>query len=346
MLFWISLSAGSAALAASQARNANPIAFDIPAAVAAEALKRFSTQSGIEVIIEAELGRTVRTKDVRGEMLPRDAIHRMLAGTGLEVVEAQKYGALSVKRTGSVPSRTGSAQSTGNPHPPADEPTGAGDGQSRLLGRASAATRSAPRDSGSRSDSPDARADRDRGAVTGFVSNAATGNLLEGARVEIPALGLATLTDITGRFNFTQVPPGAHVIVAAYTGLDSEQAEIAVAAGTRAVRNFDLTAGVYQLAEFKVTGQREGAAAAITAQRNADNVKNVVAMDSFGTLPNMSASEVALQLPGIGAQLNEAGLVSGLTVRGMDPTLNTITMDGVLLTGRDTALNRENNLYV
>ena len=60
----------------------------------------------------------------------------------------------------------------------------------------------------------------------------------------------------------------------------------------------------------------------------------------------MSASEVALQLPGIGAQLNEAGLVSGLTVRGMDPTLNTITMDGVLLTGRDTALNRENNLYV
>lgn len=125
--FWISLSAGSVAFAASQARNANPIAFDIPAAIAAEALKRFSTQSGIEVIIEADLGRTVRTKEVRGEMLPRDAIHRMLAGSGLEVIEGQKSGALSIKPAGTVPNRPGSAQSTGNP--PADEPSGAGGGQ-------------------------------------------------------------------------------------------------------------------------------------------------------------------------------------------------------------------------
>lgn len=93
--FWISLSAGSATLAASQARNANPIAFDISAAIAAEALKRFSNQSGIEVIIEAELGRTVRTKEVRGEMLPRDAIYRKLAGTGLEVSYQQQFTFLS-----------------------------------------------------------------------------------------------------------------------------------------------------------------------------------------------------------------------------------------------------------
>ena len=47
------------------------------------------------------------------------------------------------------------------------------------------------------------------GAVAGAVSNAATRNLLEGARVEIPALGLGTLTDAGGRYTLAPVPAGA-----------------------------------------------------------------------------------------------------------------------------------------
>ena len=43
----------------------------------------------------------------------------------------------------------------------------------------------------------------DAGSVTGTVSNTATGNLLEGARIEIPQLGLSALTDNTGRFVLT-----------------------------------------------------------------------------------------------------------------------------------------------
>jgi len=95
-----------------------------------------------------------------------------------------------------------------------------------------------------------------------------------------------------------------------------------------------------------VTGEREGGAAAITAQRNAENVKNVVAMDAFGTLPNMSASEVALHLPGVAGVLNEAGLVAGFTIRGAQPGLNTVTMDGSLLTSRDDNMTRATQLHV
>jgi len=35
--------------------------------------------------------------------------------------------------------------------------------------------------------------------LSGNVSNVATGNLLEGARVAVPALGLSALSDNTGR---------------------------------------------------------------------------------------------------------------------------------------------------
>jgi hypothetical protein len=38
------------------------------------------------------------------------------------------------------------------------------------------------------------------GVVTGTVSNAATQNLLEGAKIEAPKLGRLVLTDNTGRF--------------------------------------------------------------------------------------------------------------------------------------------------
>mgnify|MGYP000461598250 CR=1 FL=1 len=50
------------------------------------------------------------------------------------------------------------------------------------------------------------------------------------------------------------------------------------AAGGRAERSFELTTAIYKLEAFKVTGEREGDAAALTSQRNSENLKNVVAI--------------------------------------------------------------------
>ena len=168
-------------------------------------------------------------------------------------------------------------------------------------------------------------------AITGNVSNIATRNLLEGARVELPQLGLTVLTDNTGRYILSGVPAGTHEIVVTYIGLDPMRAQIAVAAGQRVSRDFDLTTGIYTLDAFKVTGEREGDALALTAQKNADNVKNIVAMDSFGNLPNMSAGEVIGRLPGIAGSPTEEGLAYAFNVRGMAPGLNTVTVDGGLV---------------
>jgi len=170
------------------------------------------------------------------------------------------------------------------------------------------------------------------GHLTGAVSNTATGNMLEGAKVELPALGLRTLTNIAGSYALGGVPAGTHEVLVTYIGLDAMRAQVTITAGQRAVRNFDLTTGIYQLAAFTVTGEREGGAAAITAQRNADNVKNIVAMDSFGNLPNMNAAEVAIRLPGVVGNMSDENLVDGFTIRGIGAGLNTVTMDGSPIT--------------
>ena len=167
-------------------------------------------------------------------------------------------------------------------------------------------------------------------AITGTVSNAATRNMLFGAKVEVPRLGLSAFADSAGRY-VVPVPPGAYELVASYTGLDPIRQQVTVGRGQRVVQNFDLTTGIYHMQEFKVTGEREGAAAAITAQRNADNVKNVVAMDSFGSLPNMSAGELAIRMPGVAGNLDDEGNVYSLSVRGMGPSLNRVVVDGALI---------------
>jgi iron complex outermembrane recepter protein len=179
--------------------------------------------------------------------------------------------------------------------------------------------------------------------ITGYVSNAQTGNLLEGARVEIPQLGLTTFTDGTGRFNL-EVPAGTHQVVASYTGLDNVKVDVTAAAGQEVTRNFDLTSAVYQLDTFKVTGEREGNAAAITAQRNAANVKNIVAIDAYGNLPNMNASELAVLLPGVAGNLSDEGNIIGFTIRGMPPAMNVITIDGALM-GSQGAAGRATRMH-
>lgn len=70
--------------------------FDLPADVAARSLKAFAQQSGVEVLIRAELGREIRTQLVKGEFTPREALDRMLIRTGLTVKEDEQTGVMAI----------------------------------------------------------------------------------------------------------------------------------------------------------------------------------------------------------------------------------------------------------
>ena len=135
------------------------------------------------------------------------------------------------------------------------------------------------------------------GSVRGTASNAATGNLLRGVRIEVAGEAVSALTDSTGQYELSGLAAGQHELIASYVGLDPQKVTVVISADAPARRDFNLTSAIYTMQEFRVAGEREGSAAAITAQRNADNVKNVLAMDSFGTLSNQSASEMVIRLP-------------------------------------------------
>lgn len=79
------------------AQSTAPKNFDIPAENAAYAIKAFSAQSGVEVLMPTEAINDIQTNAVQGKMTPREALEQMLDGTGLTVIEDEKTGALGLK---------------------------------------------------------------------------------------------------------------------------------------------------------------------------------------------------------------------------------------------------------
>ena len=77
--------------------------------------------------------------------------------------------------------------------------------------------------------------------ITGRVLNAASGLYLNSARVSIPGTTLSALTDQTGTYRLLNVPPGRVTVEAFYTGLDTQQVPVDVAAGQSREQDFSLT---------------------------------------------------------------------------------------------------------
>jgi TonB-dependent receptor len=79
-----------------------------------------------------------------------------------------------------------------------------------------------------------------------------------------------------------------------------------------------------------VTGQRASIRKAIIAQEAANNIVSVVSADDIGSLPDINAAEALARLPGVSVQRDQ-GEGRYVTVRGLGPDLNTVTINGALV---------------
>ena len=161
--------------------------------------------------------------------------------------------------------------------------------------------------------------------LTGRVSNEGTGAFLPGALVRIDGLDASTTTERDGSY-LLQVPPGTHTVVASFSGLDAQSVLVTTGTGAASVLNFPLTSAIYKMAKFVVSSEREGHALALTLQRQADNVKNVVSSDAFGSLAG-NPGELLQRVPGVIAE-HVGGDIRYLSIRGINPDLSAIQIDG------------------
>lgn len=177
-------------------------------------------------------------------------------------------------------------------------------------------------------------------SFSGRVQHAATGAYLEGATVTVEPGGQSTLTSRDGSFYFPALPPGDYRFAVSYTGLDTQTLPLALAAGQAATREVALTAQIYAMEKFTVAGEREGNALAITQQRNAPNVKNVISADAFGNIADQNIGNLLMRLPGVAEEILE-GEVASVSIRGIAADMNAVTVDGTRgASGNTGVLNR------
>jgi iron complex outermembrane recepter protein len=176
------------------------------------------------------------------------------------------------------------------------------------------------------------------GTIAGSVTSSGTHNALQGALVSIPLLNRTAFTDSTGYFAISGVPAGAYDVVVSYSAFDESQQKVSVTAALVSSLTVEMKpSDTITMAAFTVASVREGQALSITEQRNADNIKNVTALDAWGVLPTQNVGELFTRLPGISFATDEDNLINNITVRGMvssnGQSFTRLNIDGLSATG-------------
>ena len=187
------------------------------------------------------------------------------------------------------------------------------------------------------------------GAVVGRVQNAETGNYLFGAQIQvleatagagqrIPTLvGTTTASDESGAFRIDGVPAGTVTLRVVYSGLQTANVVVTVAAGEVARPEVNLTpigSGLVKLDPFKVNVSKEMSARelAINSQRYASNLKSVISLDDLGFIGDGSIPNALKFLPGVDLEQDFYGNGNAITMSGAPSANVPVTYGGFQMT--------------
>jgi TonB-dependent receptor len=191
------------------------------------------------------------------------------------------------------------------------------------------------------------------GSIAGRVQNEVTGQFLNNARVTVKGTDTNVFTDESGSFRLN-VPTGPVTLEVLYSGLDPKQITVNVPAGQTVEQHIDLTnkanygaqSSTVKLDPFVLSASKltEGEALATNEQRFAPNIKNVVASDAFGDVTEGNVAEFMKFLPGVTIDYSDAS-PNAVAVRGFDPNMTSVTMDGSSLANSSGSSANRNFLF-
>ena len=166
------------------------------------------------------------------------------------------------------------------------------------------------------------------GEVTGSVVDASQTMALRAADVRIAELGRVATTDADGSFYLAEIPAGTYTLEVRYVGAETVRREVRVPASGEV--RLTVVVGKEENAQILVVGQAANQASALSRKRASDTVGDVVTRDAIGQFPDQNVAESLRRLPGINV-LNDQGEGRFVSIRGLDPELNSTSLNGVRL---------------
>lgn len=143
------------------------------------------------------------------------------------------------------------------------------------------------------------------GAVTGSIVDAS--GPLPGVSVILEGTTVGAAADFDGRFRLTNVPSGAVTIVFSYIGYERLEKEVTVEGGqTIDLGRISLSEASEQLEEIVLQSTiRQSQMKALSVQKSAANIMNVIAATSIGKLPDHNAAEAVQRISGVAIERDQ-----------------------------------------
>jgi TonB-dependent receptor len=165
------------------------------------------------------------------------------------------------------------------------------------------------------------------GRVAGRVVQAETGEGLTGAQVVVSGTSIGVVTDDNGRYLLPRVPAGSRTLEATYLGRSTGTETVNVSPGQIASADFSLEILAIAQPELVVGIRATGQAEALSRQKAAPNIKNIVASDQMGRFPDASAPEALQRVPGVALERDQ-GEGRYIQIRGGSAANTQVTVNG------------------
>lgn len=181
--------------------------------------------------------------------------------------------------------------------------------------------------------------------IRGRILEPETNTYLEGVEVRIEGTSLYRYSRRGGEFAFRGLEPGTYTLTFQYALYPEVRRTIELAAADSVITlEQQLDQGeIFELEALTVEGTIMGQAKAFSQKRAASNVREIISSDAFGQFVDRNAAEALQRVAGISVE-DSQGEGKFIIIRGADPSLNTIAIDGVIAAtpeedGRSTGLN-------
>ncbi len=147
------------------------------------------------------------------------------------------------------------------------------------------------------------------------------------ANVLIESENKGVISDADGKFTFVNIPSGTKTIKVMYLGYSDTETQVEVNEGLTSNVTITIEAKALELDNVIVNGYNSGQAKALNAQKNKQNITNVVSTDQIGKFPDANIGDAVKRIPGITMQVDQ-GEARNIIVRGLAPQLNSVTLNG------------------
>ena len=165
------------------------------------------------------------------------------------------------------------------------------------------------------------------GGISGKVTDVGSGDFLPGANVVLDGTNYGASSDRFGEFTISNVPDGSYTLTVTYVGYADYSDSVTVGSDVVS-KDIALSVDYVAMEAVNVTGLAQGQAKALSQQRSAGNIKNVVSRDQMEKFPDQNVADVLQRLPGIALE-SDHGEGRYVQIRGAEASLNTTTINGV-----------------